>query len=103
MTRVTQLTETELQQVVEVQGKAIRAAQVADNALKEARLAELEFKVHMQQLFLEKHLDANCAIKWPDDVPAEASKNEQPVEKPVVEKVEKVETPELSQTSEETK
>ena len=81
MARVTQISKEELEPVVQARGKAVEAAQNADKALKDARLAELEFKVQTQQMFLEKGLDPNCrvdisngTIAWPEEaVPAESS------------------------------
>lgn len=74
MTRITQISKEELEPVVVARGKALEAAQTADKTLKDARLAELEFKVQVQQLYLAKGLDANCrvdistgAIAWPDE------------------------------------
>ncbi|MCK9567825.1 hypothetical protein M0R72_02595 [Candidatus Pacearchaeota archaeon] len=77
MARVTQISKEELEPVVQARGKAVEAAQNADKALKDARLAELEFKVQIQQLYLAKNLDANCrvdisngVIAWPDETAA---------------------------------
>jgi hypothetical protein len=77
MTRVTQISKEELEPVISARAKAVDAAQNADKALKDARLAELEFKVQIQQLYLAKNLDANCkvdisngVVAWPDENPA---------------------------------
>jgi hypothetical protein len=75
MTRVTQISNEELEPVVTARTKAAEAAQNAEKALKDAKLAELEFKVQIQQLYLAKGLDTNCkvdisngSIAWPDEI-----------------------------------
>lgn len=75
MTRVTQISKEDMEPVVAARAKAMEAAGVAEKALKDARLAELEFKVQIQQLYLVKGLDPNCrvdisngAVAWPDAV-----------------------------------
>jgi hypothetical protein len=74
MARVTQITKEEMEPVVTARAKALEAASVAERALKDARLAELEFKVQIQQMYLAKGLDPNCkvdistgTITWPDE------------------------------------
>jgi len=76
MTRVTQISKEEMEPVVVARGKAMEAASLAEKALKDAKLAELEFKVQIQQLYLAKGLDPNCRvdistgqISWPDQNP----------------------------------
>lgn len=85
MTRITEINKEQLQPIVTARTKTIELAQVAEQAIKDARMAELEFKVMIQQLYLEKGLDSNCrvdintgVVTWPD-VPAEV------VEEPVAE------------------
>lgn len=80
MTRLTQISKEELEPVITAREKAVEAAQNADKVLKDARLAELEFKVQIQQLYLNKGLDANCrvdisngAISWPDEIEAQVA------------------------------
>jgi hypothetical protein len=80
MTRVTHITKEELEPVVEARIAAVEAAKNAETALKNAQLAELEFKVKSQQLYLNNGLNANCRIDtkngevtWPDEVVAEPS------------------------------
>jgi len=89
MTRITQISNAELEPVITARGKAVEAAQNADKALKDARLAELEFKVQIQQLYLAKGLDANCkvdisngAVAWPDEAPVVAAPTEEPDAEP---------------------
>jgi len=74
MTRVTQISKEEMEPIVTARAKAMEAAATAERALKEARMAELEFKVNIQQLYLMKKLDANCrvdistgSVAWPDE------------------------------------
>lgn len=78
MTRVTQISKEEMEPIVTARAKAMEAAATAERALKEARLAELEFKVNIQQLYLMKKLDANCrvdisngSVTWPDEAVGE--------------------------------
>lgn len=88
MTRVTQISKEDMEPVVAARAKAMEAAAVAEKALKDARLAELEFKVQIQQLYLVKGLDPNCrvdisngTVAWPDAV-AETGDEEGPADKP---------------------
>jgi len=44
--------------------------------MKEARMAELEFKVQIQQFYIEKNLNVNCRVNtdtgeitWPEEIP----------------------------------
>lgn len=74
MTRVTQISKEEMEPIVAARVKAMEAAATAEKALKDARMAELEFKVNIQQLYLMKKLDANCrvdistgSVAWPDE------------------------------------
>jgi hypothetical protein len=86
-TKVTTISKDVLEPVVVARNKAVELAHVAEAAIKDARLAELEFKVQIQQLYLEKGLDANCRVDigtgqvtWPEE-PAENKKVEdQPTE-----------------------
>jgi hypothetical protein len=73
MTRVTEISKEQLAPIVTARTKTIELAQAAEQAIKDARMAELEFKVQIQQLYLEKGLDSNCrvdintgAVTWPD-------------------------------------
>lgn len=75
MTKLTQISKEELEPIITARGKALEAAKIADNALKDARLADLEFKVQIQQLYLAKGLDSNCqvdisngAVAWPNEI-----------------------------------
>jgi hypothetical protein len=73
MTKITQLTKEELEPVVNARAKAVDAAQKAEAALKDAKLAEYEFKISSQQLYLTNGLEPNCqvnlldgSVKWPE-------------------------------------
>lgn len=73
MTKVTEISKEELAPVVTARTKTLELAQVAEQAIKDARMAELEFKVQIQQMYLEKGLDANCrvdintgVVTWPE-------------------------------------
>jgi hypothetical protein len=86
MNRITQISKEDMDTVVDARAKAVEAATVAEKALKDARLAELEFKVQIQQLYLVKGLDPNCrvditsgSITWPD---ATQGDEEGPADKP---------------------
>jgi len=92
MSRVTQITKEEMEPVVSARAKALEAASVAEKALKDARLAELEFKVQIQQMYLAKGLDPNCkvdistgTITWPDE--ADQQEDDKPAELPKARKV----------------
>ena len=74
MTRITEISKEDMEPIVTSRTKAIESASVAEKALKDARLAELEFKVQIQQLYLAKGLDPNCkvdistgVVSWPGD------------------------------------
>jgi len=89
MARVTQITKEEMEPVVSARAKALEAASVAEKTLKDARLAELEFKVQIQQMYLAKGLDPNCkvdistgTITWPDeDDQQDGEKEDKPAKK----------------------
>jgi hypothetical protein len=75
MTRITQISKKDMEPVLAIRAKAMEAAGIAEKALKDARLAELEFKVQIQQLYLVNGLDPNCrldiangAVVWPDTI-----------------------------------
>jgi len=74
MTRITEISREQLAPIVTARTKTIELAQVAEQAIKDARMAELEFKVQIQQLYLEKGLNSNCrvdintgVVTWPVD------------------------------------
>jgi len=76
MEKITQIDLKEMEPIVNARTKAIESADAAEKTLKDARLAELEFKVLVQQLYLNKSLDANCkvdissgTVTWPDTSP----------------------------------
>lgn len=90
MTKLTQVNKEELEPIITSRSKAVEAAQIAEKALKDARLAELEFKVQIQQLYLNNNLDANCRVDistgevaWPEEAPATTSDTEEVVEEAV--------------------
>ena len=75
MTRITQISKEELEPIVIARTKAMDAAGVAERTLKDARVAELEFKVQIQQLYLVNGLDAICRVdistgkvEWPNEL-----------------------------------
>lgn len=74
MTKVTKIDHDDLKQVAETRAKAVTLAKSAEEAIKDARIAEMEFKVTIQQLYLEKGLNANCrvdlgtgVVTWPEE------------------------------------
>lgn len=84
-TRITEIGKEQLAPIVTARTKTIELAQAAEQAIKDARMAELEFKVQIQQLYLEKGLDANCrvdintgVVTWPEleVAPVEEPKSE---------------------------
>ncbi len=86
-TRITEISKEQLAPVVTARTKTIELAQAAEQAIKDARMAELEFKVLIQQLYLEKGLDSNCRVDigtgfvtWPEvevqEAPVEEVKSE---------------------------
>lgn len=96
MAKVTEISKEQLAPIVTARAKTLELAAAAEQAIKDARMAELEFKVQIQQLYLEKGLDSNCrvdintgAVTWPEepvaviveDVPAEAPKSKSPRKK----------------------
>ena len=75
-TKITKINEEQLTPIVSARTKTLELAQVAEQAIKDARMAELEFKVQIQQLYLEKGLDSNCrvdistgVVTWPEEIP----------------------------------
>jgi hypothetical protein len=91
MDKVTQISKEDMAPVLESRAKALDAAGNAERALKDARLAELEFKVQIQQLFLSKGLDPNCKldtttgnVAWPEEGKEPMTEPQtEPVEPPV--------------------
>lgn len=74
MNKITEISKEQLAPIVTARSKTIELAQAAEQAIKDARMAELEFKVQIQQLYLEKGLDQNCrvdintgVVTWPED------------------------------------
>jgi hypothetical protein len=74
MTKIVQIIKEDIEPIVAARAKVLEVAGIAEKALKDARLAELEFKVQIQQLYLAKGLDMNCkvdittgTVTWPDE------------------------------------
>lgn len=72
--KTTKISVDKLSGVIEARGKAANAAAAADSAVKDARVLELEYKVQLQQLFLENGLDPKCnvdittgVVTWPEE------------------------------------
>jgi hypothetical protein len=93
MDKVTQISKEDMAPVLESRAKALDAAGAAERALKDARLAELEFKVQIQQLFLSKGLDPNCKldtttgnVAWPEEGTEPAAQQTELVEPPEITK-----------------
>lgn len=79
-TKTTQISTESLGPVVEARNKAISLHQAAEASVKDARMAEMEFKVQIQQLYLEKGLDKDCrvdigtgVVTWPEETVVEAT------------------------------
>lgn len=62
MSRVTTLDKESVRLIATTRAKALELAQTAQAALKDARIAELEFKNTIQQVFLENGLDSTCNV-----------------------------------------
>lgn len=110
-TKATQIDKEALEPVIAARTKAVDLAQAAERAMKDARLAELEFKVQIQQLYLEKQLDQNCrvdintgVVTWPEENPEEEKVTEdKPKRKPRRKTApKKEETAETAETAEDT-
>lgn len=101
--KVTQINKEALEPVITTRAKALDLAQAAEQAMKDARLAELEFKVQIQQLYLEKQLDQNCRVDittgivtWPDEaVDAPAAEDKSKRKRTVKKKAETTEATEV--------
>ena len=72
--KTTQISTERLVPLVEARNKAIALTQAAEAGVKDARMAEMEFKVHIQQLYLENGLNKDCRIDistgvvtWPEE------------------------------------
>lgn len=73
-TKIMEISKEALQPVVDARTKAVDLAKVAEDAMKDARLAEMEFKVQIQQLYLENGLHQDCrvdinsgVVTWPEE------------------------------------
>lgn len=80
MTKVTEISKEALQPVVAARTKAVDLAKAAEDAMKDARLAEMEFKIQIQQLYLEKGLHQDCrvdinsgTVTWPEEMVEESA------------------------------
>lgn len=54
----------ELNAVGDLRVKAIKAAQTAEQTIKEARIAELEYRNAVQQLYLSNNIPIKAKINW---------------------------------------
>lgn len=54
----------ELNGVGDLRVKAIKAAQIAEQSIKEARIAELEYRNAVQQLYLSNDIPIKAKINW---------------------------------------
>jgi hypothetical protein len=54
----------ELNGVGDLRAKAIKAAQLAEQSIKEARIAELEYRNAVQQLYLTNDINIKAKINW---------------------------------------
>lgn len=75
MSKLTELDRESLKKIVDARAKAVELAQTAQAAMKDARIAELEFKNTIHEVYIEQGLDKNCnidvstgAITWPEPV-----------------------------------
>lgn len=91
--KITKVSVDVLKPVIESRVKAVEAAKVAEQAMKEARVAELEFKVQIQQFYIENNLNVNCRVNtdtgeitWPEEASEQPKKPEPELEKPKLKK-----------------
>ena len=78
MARVEQIPMEKLQHVLEARKSVAELTETANQAATQAKLAELEFRIELQQVYLNNSLFGGCAIdiftgavKWPEDVPTD--------------------------------
>jgi hypothetical protein len=69
-----QIDKEELVPVINARTKAIEAATIAEKAVNNAKMADMEFKLSIQQLYIEKGLLQGCrvdittgGVAWPED------------------------------------
>lgn len=93
MTKVTEISQQDLGPVSAARAKAVELAKSAEEAIKDARIAEMEFKVTIQQLYLEKGLAPNCrvdlgtgVVTWPEEEAEAPTATEKPKRKRTVKK-----------------
>jgi hypothetical protein len=72
--KTTKVEVEELKSIIDARTKGVETATVAERAVKDARIAELEYKLQLQQFFLERGLDPRCnvdistgVISWPEE------------------------------------
>jgi hypothetical protein len=72
--KTTKVDVEELKGIIEARTKGIETATAAEKTVKDARIAELEYKLQLQQFFLERGLDPRCnvdintgVITWPEE------------------------------------
>jgi uncharacterized coiled-coil protein SlyX len=86
--RVELLSKDKLERVQAAHAKLSELTKTAESAVTKARLAELEFRVELQQIYIDNGLNGGCvvdvftgAVKW-QDPPATVAAPAQPVETP---------------------
>jgi hypothetical protein len=74
MEKLTQLSKEVLTTIETARVKAVNLASEADKAIANAKVAELEYRVIVQQVYLSNKLDAECkidpttgVITWPEE------------------------------------
>jgi len=79
MTKTTQVSKESLDPISVARQKAIDLANAAERAIKDARMAEMEYKILIQQLYLDNRLVTDCrvdlasgVVTWPEE-PTEAA------------------------------
>jgi len=79
MTKTTQVSKESLDPISGARQKAIDLANAAERAIKDARMAEMEYKILIQQLYLDNRLVTDCrvdlasgVVTWPEE-PTEAA------------------------------
>jgi len=74
MSKPTTLDKESIKLIADSRAKALELSQTAQAAIKDAKIAELEFKNTIQQVYIEKGLDPKCnidlstgGVTWPED------------------------------------
>src|SRR5271157_1369150 len=73
MERIEQIPSEKLANVIKASSKVTELTKEAEQAVLQARLADLEFRVEIQQVYLNNGLSAQCVlnihtgkVKWPE-------------------------------------